>query len=100
MIIQRWQAQLIPTEEQMMALLHLEGLECSVEHWQPKFEVKEHRHLLTEVIFIISGSLVLNVNGNQVLLRTGDRAEVPANTKHSYLVQDSAECRVIIGYRL
>jgi quercetin dioxygenase-like cupin family protein len=100
MIIQRWQAPLLPTEEQMMALLHLEGLECSVERWSPKFEIKEHRHLFTEVLFVISGSIVLNVNGNQILLRTSDRAEIPANTKHSYKVQDSGECQVIIGYRI
>jgi mannose-6-phosphate isomerase-like protein (cupin superfamily) len=100
MIIQRWQAPQIPTEEQMLALMHMEGLDCSIEQWQPKVEVKEHRHLLTEVLFVISGSLILNLNGNQVLLRRGDRAEIPANTRHSYLVQDTSECRVIMGYRL
>jgi len=100
MIIQRWQAPQIPTEEQMMTLLYLEGFECSVEQWMPKFEVKEHRHHLSEVVFILSGALVLNLNGNQVLLRKGDRAEIPANTKHSYLVQDAAICRIIVGYRL
>jgi len=100
MIIQRWQAPQIPTEEQMLALMHMEGLECSIEQWEPKFEVKEHRHLLTEVLVVISGSLILNLNGNHVLLRQGDRAEIPANTKHSHLVQNTSECRVIVGYRL
>lgn len=100
MIVQRWQAPQVPTEEQLLTFLHLEGIECSVEEWKPKAEVKDHRHHLSEVLIVISGALIVNVNGNQVLLRQGDRAEIPSNTKHSYLVQDAASCRVIIGYRL
>jgi quercetin dioxygenase-like cupin family protein len=100
MIIQRWEAPLMPTETQIFSLLQKEGIEVSLNQWGPRTEIKDHRHFLSEILFVSEGSLILNVNGNQVLLRQGDRAEIPSNTKHSYLVQDSESCRVIIGYRL
>jgi len=99
MIIHRWQAPILPTEEQALSLLKFEGFDASIEILSGQKHIKDHRHALSEILFITHGELIVNISGNQVLLRMGDRIEIPANTKHSY---DSpyGECRVIFGYKV
>lgn len=56
----------------------------------------EHRHPLDEIRMILSGELSMNINGNQLLLRSGDKIVIPSNTKHSQKVlsQDPCVCLV------
>ncbi len=100
MIIQRWQAPHLPTEEQVKMILQLEGLDPSSEFWQAKTTIKEHRHSLTEILFVTEGELTVNVSGNTFLLRQGDRAEIPANTRHQYQISWPSGCQVLISYRV
>lgn len=100
MIVQRWQAPELPSEEQMMSIFYSEGLDAQLEQWPTQTQVKDHRHNLCEILFVSQGELVLNVAGNQILLRQGDRAEVPANTRHSYQINHPEGCRVVVSYRV
>jgi anti-sigma factor ChrR (cupin superfamily) len=39
----------------------------------------------------------MNINGNQLLLRTGDKIMVPSNTKHSQKVLSEEPCVCIVA---
>ena len=100
MLITRWQAPLRPSKEQVGMILSSEGLEVFEEVFNPNEKVTEHRHPFTEVRIVISGELIFNVAGNQVLLREGDRIEIPANTRHSHSCQGTNPCLSVFGQKI
>ncbi len=99
MIITRWQAPMTPSRELALMILESEGLEPYEEIYKPQGKVQEHRHPFCEVRMIIEGEMMFNIQGNQFLLRAGDRVEIPANTKHSHVAQGSGDCLCICGSR-
>jgi mannose-6-phosphate isomerase-like protein (cupin superfamily) len=96
MLITRWQASAIPTKEQILMMLDLEGLEPTIEVLTANEKILEHRHPYTEVRVIISGEILFNIAGNQFLARAGDRIEIPANTKHWH--QNHSELEAVSVY--
>lgn len=100
MIIRRWQAEKVPTKEQIKMIFDLEGLEPIEETYPPKCEINEHRQPFDEIRVVVSGELLVNVSGNQLLLRAGDRIEIPSNTKHSTKVNGEQECFSIYARRI
>lgn len=100
MLITRWQAPLRPSKEQAGMILNTEGLEAFEEILQPNQKVAEHRHPFTEVRIVITGELIFNVAGNTVLLREGDRIEIPANPRHSHSCQGQATCVSIFAQKI
>ncbi len=100
MIIHRWLASVVPTEQQINQILASEGLEPILEVFNVGQKIQEHRHPYTEIRVVVSGQLTLNIAGNQMLLREGDRIEIPANTKHSYLNNYVDDCKSLYAIRL
>lgn len=100
MIMTRWQASLIPTPDQIRVILSDEGLDPFEEVLETELKVPDHRHPFAEVRVVLSGELLTNVAGNQVLLRAGDRIEIPANTKHSYTVMGREPCLCICAQKI
>lgn len=100
MIMTRWQASLTPTADQIRVILANEGLDPFEEVFEADLKVPDHRHPFTEVRVVLSGQLLTNVAGNQVLLREGDRIEIPANTRHSYTVQGAGPCLCVCAQRI
>lgn len=98
MLVNRWQAPMVPTKDQLKMILNKEGLECSEEHYPTQTKITDHRHPFNEVRVIVDGELIVNVAGNQLLLRAGDRIEIPANTKHSHFTQNT-ECTCLFAER-
>lgn len=92
MIINRWQAPVVPSVEQMKMMFQVEGLEAQVETYEPSQEVIEHRHPFDEVRMVCSGTLLVNIAGNKLLLRPGDKIQIPSNTKHSTKAEGSETC--------
>lgn len=88
MLILRWQANIPPSIDQIRMILIAEGLEPNEEIITKDVRLVEKKHPFGEVRFVAEGELILNVAGTQLLLRAGDRIEIPANTKHSYSVQN------------
>ncbi|MNT20202.1 Acireductone dioxygenase [compost metagenome] len=99
MIITRWQAPLVPTQQQVNMILESEGLEPAEEIYGPQEKIKEHRHPFAEVRFIIEGEMIFNISGNQFVLRPGDRVEIPANTKHSHVAHGGNRCVCVCASR-
>ena len=100
MLIKRWQAPILPTREQIFSYYELEGLEPLMEEYNPDDKIGEHRHPFSEVRTVLQGELLLNVAGNQFLLRPGDRLEIPANTKHWHQTQGRTSCICICAQRV
>lgn len=92
MLVSRWQAPMLPTRQQMALMLESEGLE-PVEELIPQGQgVSDHRHPFDEVRIVVSGQLRLDIAGNRLLLRPGDRILIPANTRHSKQADGEETC--------
>jgi len=99
MIVTRWQAPILPTKEQIKMIFTDEGLEIEEEILPANTKISDHRHPFDEIRMVVSGSLFMNIAGNQLLLRAGDRIEIPSNTKHSNAPEGQESCVCIISQR-
>ncbi len=100
MIIQRWFAQLPPEKEILKSLMLKSHLEVVEEVLEPTKKIQDHKHPLTEVRIIVSGEMLVSVAGNQVLLRAGDKIEIPANTKHFKQNNGKENCESLVSFRM
>jgi mannose-6-phosphate isomerase-like protein (cupin superfamily) len=99
MIVIRWQAQVLPTAEQMKLIFIEEGMAPFDEVLPAHGKIADHRHPFDEVRVVIEGRLFMNISGNQTLLRAGDRIEIPANTRHSKSVESDEPCVCVVANR-
>jgi mannose-6-phosphate isomerase-like protein (cupin superfamily) len=97
MIVKRWEAVVPLTVKHAQKVIMLEGMESIPEVFEPKIKTQESRHPYSELRFVISGQLLVNVSGNQVLLRPGDSIVIPPNTRHSYSVVGENPCQSLYG---
>ena len=97
MIVIRWQAPLKPTKEQALMIFRAEDLQPSEEILTKEKIYPEHRHPFDEVRMVLDGELLLNISGNQLLLRSGDKIMIPSNTKHSQKVLSDKSCLCIVA---
>jgi quercetin dioxygenase-like cupin family protein len=99
MIVTRWQASVLPTPEQVKMIFQGEGLSPHEEILQPNQVIADHRHPFDEVRMVVSGALLMNISGNQILLRAGDRIDIPANTRHSKSASGDESCVSVLANR-
>lgn len=99
MLVYRWQAPLYPTKEQARAIFLAEDMSPHEEILTQEQTYPEHRHPFDEMRMIIDGELAVNISGNQLLLRVGDRIMIPANTKHSQRVLGNSPCVCMVANR-
>lgn len=98
MLISRWQAASSPSLEQLRHILQAEGHDSKVETFLKNQKVIEKKHPFGEVRIVVEGELFLNVSGTQLLLRAGDRIEIPAHTRHSYSTQNDVTVTLYTHY--
>ncbi len=99
MIFTRWQAPIVPNVDQIRMILEAEGLIPYEEEYGPGAKVVDHRHPFDEVRVVAQGELFMNVAGNHILLRVGDRVEIPSNTRHETEVRGQETCLCICAKR-
>lgn len=92
MLVSRWQAPVIPTRQQMALMLESEGLEPQEDVIEPGIQTPDRRHPFDEIRIVVSGQLNLNIAGNRLLLRSGDRILIPANTRHTKQADGNEPC--------
>lgn len=97
MLITRWQAPLVPEKSQVWMMFEAEGLTPYEEVFPPQSTIQDHRHPFEEVRMVVKGELILDIAGNKLLLRAGDRIIIPANTRHSKKVETSEPCICIVA---
>ena len=90
MIVSRWQAQIIPNKTQIKLMFEAEGLTPFTETLNAHIKIPDHRHAFDEVRMVVEGELLLNVAGNKLLLRAGDKIIIPGCGK-SLLAEDMAK---------
>lgn len=100
MLIMRWQAPLVPERKQILMMYEAEGLTPFEEVLQPKTEIKDLRNPFDEVRTVASGELHLDIAGNKLLLRPGDKILIPSNTRHSKKVDSAQPCVCICAHRV
>ena len=99
MIVTRWQAPVLPSAEQVKMIFEGEGLAPIEETIPAGASVTDRRLPFDEVRMVISGALLMNISGNQILLRSGDRIDLPANTRHSKSANGSEEVVCVVAQK-
>lgn len=99
MLISRWQAPSLPNISQMKMMFEAEGLQPFEEVYPAEAFVPDHRHPFDEVRMVAEGEMVLDISGNKLLLRPGDRIVIPSNTRHSKKVQGTGPCLCICAQK-
>lgn len=99
MLVNRWQAPVLPTRQQMALMLESEGLEPQEETIPQGSGVNDQRHPFDEVRIVVSGELNLDIAGNRMLLRAGDRVLIPANTRHSKQASGTEACTCMFAMK-
>ncbi len=92
MLITRWQAPIVPKLEQINKWFENEGLEPRKIVINPKEVFEDIRNPFDDVMMIAEGQLILNIAGNKLLLREGDKIVIPSNTKHTKETSGDAVC--------
>ena len=92
MLVTRWQAPNIPEKSQIFMIFEAEGLEPLEEILTAGQNIPDHRRPFDEVRMVASGQLLINIAGNQMLLRAGDKVVIPANTRHSKKAEGTEDC--------
>ena len=100
MVIRRWGAPTLPTKDQVFQIFENEELEPFLEVLEKNHRVEAHKHPLDEVRMLIQGELLVDISGNKVLLRVGDRIDIPSNTTHSKQVQGDKDCISVCAHKL
>ena len=100
MLITRWQAPKVPKKEQIKIWFEAEGLTPKEELLQPQEEFTDLRHPFDEVIMVAEGEIILDIAGNKLLLRSGDKIVIPSNTKFSKKVGSDTPCMLIVANKL
>ncbi len=99
MLIMRWQAPIVPDRQQILLMFEAEGLTPFEENFSPQTFISDHRHPFDEVRMVAQGEMLLDIAGNKLLLRAGDRIVIPANTKHSKTVDGPEDCLCICAFK-
>lgn len=100
MIVHRWQALQLPNRKQIENIFIDEDLSPQEEVSTP--EVTEQYTLLpyAQVRIIVEGQMMMDVDGNKVLLKQGDRIILPANTKHKKYAQGTEKCISLVAHKV
>ena len=100
MLVTRWQAPRLPEKAQIYMMFEAEGLEPLEEILLSGQGIPDHRHPFDEVRMVASGQLLLDIAGNQMLLRAGDKVVIPANTRHSKRAEGPEDCVCICANQI
>ncbi len=100
MLIQRWTHNEEPQPQILKMMLLNEGLAPELETLAAHAVIRDHRHPFDEVRVIVQGNLILDIGGNQLLLKAGDRVDIPSNTRHSKTVHGGSACISLVSRRI
>lgn len=80
-----WQAANPPTEELLLEIMTRQGLDPVSWSNGPGDTYFPHKHDYVKVIYVVRGSIVFNLPAlkEKIVLRAGDRMELPAGIVHS-----------------
>lgn len=65
----------------------------------PGAHYPKHRHPKDECLWILSGKLVIEIDGTEYLLQAGDRIYLPAKTLHTARVPNQGAVTYVVGQK-
>ena len=87
-LVTPWADSTLPTESKLMSLCAEQGL--SPYQWSngPHDVYSAHKHSYDKVIYVVRGSITFGLpeEGRKILLKAGDRLDLPANIVHDAVV--------------
>ncbi|MEJ2749466.1 MAG: cupin [Anaerolineae bacterium] len=86
--IQKWQQDTLPTEDDLKQMLLDEGLEPYRWSNEAGDVYAAHIHNFHKVICVVAGSIMFGfpIDGEPIVLRAGDRLDLPAGVRHNAVV--------------
>ncbi|MBE8163226.1 MAG: cupin domain-containing protein [Bdellovibrionaceae bacterium] len=100
MIVHRWQAKIIPSKTQIQKIFEADDLQAKEDIVEPTTtKPQEIKNPYTEMRVVVSGALFVEIIGNKLLLRPGDKIIIPSNTKHTKTTQGDAPCVSLVAYQ-
>ena len=100
MLISRLQAPHLPQKDQILMIFQAEGLTPFEDVLPAGEEILDLRNPFDEVRVVAAGELLLDIAGNKLLLRAGDRIVIPSNTRHSKQNQGDEPCICICANKI
>ncbi len=87
-VVTRWQGSGYPTESAITRLLHKENLRPYMWDAKPNQRQAVHSHGTQTVLYIVEGSLEITLpeENLKVILRSGDRIDIPPTVRHGTAV--------------
>lgn len=95
--VQRWERATPLTEEEAEARLHQEGYSCYRWYDVPGTSYPRHWHDVDEVIWVLSGEIHITVGSETLVIRKGDRLDLPAKLAHTAVVPESGGVTYVVG---
>jgi len=80
-------------------MFQTEGLVPYEEVYPKDTNIPDHRHPFDEVRMVAQGELLLDISGNKLLLRPGDKIVIPSNTRHSKQVHGDLPCLCVCAQK-
>lgn len=99
MIVHRWQAEIIPSRHQIQKIFEADDLQAKENIIKANQEIKEIKNPYAEMRAVVSGALLVEIVGNKLLLRPGDKIIIPSNTKHNKINQGTTACVSLVAYQ-
>ena len=87
------------TQEEAEAHLHREGYNSYCWYDVPGTEYPKHRHEYDECLWILKGELRLTIDGENYILKEGDRLYVPAETPHHTQIPIQQGVTYLVGQK-
>lgn len=77
----------------ILAVYRDEGLEPHAWSNGPGYQYAAHEHPYEKVLFCVAGSITFHIPSGDLLLRPGDRLDLPRHTRHAATVgPDGVTC--------
>jgi quercetin dioxygenase-like cupin family protein len=99
MIVSRWQSSDVSPLQYAKAYFESEGLADQEETLAAGTTISDHRHPFDEIRIVIKGAMLMNIAGTQLMLREGDRIEIPAHTRHAKKNEESVDCVCLVAQK-
>ncbi len=89
--VSRWTGGKHPTLSNITRIMRQDGLRPYKWETQPNQRYAVRTHGYTKVLFLVSGMMEVNLpdSNERVKLRSGDRVEIPARTRHGSVTGSS-----------
>lgn len=97
--ILRWEKSVSITQEEAEARLHQEGYQSFCWYDVPGAAYPRHKHSYDECLWILKGEMNFKSQEEILLLKSGDRIYLPANTPHTVTISEKNGVTFLVGQK-